>query len=75
VSGRWFFHTDESGIIQLMARFEDAGVQGDAHDTCSPGQSLGNLSYDELKQAGAGSIVQRRGKWVIESQGPATTMQ
>lgn len=54
---RWYFTMDGETVV-LRARFEgDGGMVGDAFDECHPGGDWGGLSYDELRAAGAGSVV------------------
>jgi hypothetical protein len=48
---------DHKGLIHLRARFEGPdGIVGDAFDEIKPGQNFRNLTYDQLKRAGAGTI-------------------
>lgn len=53
---RWFFTTDGDRIV-LQARFEGDGAIGDAFSQVRPGGKIKNLTYEDLKAAGAGTIV------------------
>ena len=46
----WHFNVDPKGPIQLQARFEGT------HSEIKPGQNFRNLTYEQLKRAGAGTI-------------------
>ena len=57
MSASWHFNVDDKGLIHLQARFEGPdGTVGDAHDVVEPGQNFRNLTYEQLKRAGAGTI-------------------
>ncbi len=57
MSASWHFTTDDKGLIQLQARFKGPdGTVRDAYDEVKPGENFRNLTYDELKRAGAGTI-------------------
>ena len=44
-------------VVHLQARFEGYdGTVGDAHDVVKPGGNFHNLTYEQLKRAGAGTI-------------------
>ena len=50
MSASWHFNVDPKGPIQLQARFEGT------HRVIKPGQNFHNLTYEQLKRAGAGTI-------------------
>ena len=50
VSASWHFNVDPKGPIHLQARFEGT------HSVIKPGQNFRNLTYEQLKRAGAGTI-------------------
>ena len=50
VSTSWHFNVDPKGPIHLQARFEGT------HSEIKPGQNFRNLTYEQLKRAGAGTI-------------------
>jgi hypothetical protein len=50
VSASWHFNVDSKGPIHLQARFEGT------HSEIKPGQNFRNLTYGQLKRAGAGTI-------------------
>ena len=50
VSASWHFNVDPKGPIQLQARIEGT------HSEIKPGQNFRNLTYEQLKRAGAGTI-------------------
>jgi hypothetical protein len=57
MNASWHFCMDHNGLVHLQARFEgDDGTLGDAHDVVEPGQHFHNLTYEQLKRAGAGTI-------------------
>jgi hypothetical protein len=58
MNASWHFNVDHpTGLIHLQARFEGPdGTVGDAHDVIEPGQNFRNLTYEQLKRAGAGTI-------------------
>ena len=64
----WFFFPGEGETIRLMGRLEDidTGTIGDGFQECGPGESFGNLSYEELKAVGRGKIVVRDGAYAID---------
>ena len=57
MAASWHFNVDNNGVVHLQARFEgyDRTV-GDAHDVVEPGGNFHNLTYEQLKRAGAGTI-------------------
>ena len=53
----WHFNVDNNGVVHLQARFEGYdGTVGDAHDVVEPGGNFHNLTGEQLKRAGAGTI-------------------
>ena len=57
MTASWHFNVDDKGVVHLQARFEgDDGAVGDAHDLVEPGGNFHNLTYEQLKRAGAGRI-------------------
>jgi hypothetical protein len=46
----WHFNVDPKGPIHLQARLEGT------HSEIKPGQKFRNLTYEQLKRAGAGTI-------------------
>ena len=50
MSASWHFTVDPKGPIHLQARFEGT------HGEIKPGQNFRNLTYEQLKRAGAGTI-------------------
>ena len=57
MTASWHFNVDGKGVVHLQARFEGHdGTVGDAHDVVEPGESFHNLTYEQLKRAGAGTI-------------------
>jgi hypothetical protein len=50
VSASWHFNVDPKGQIHLQARSEGT------HSVIKPGQNFRNLTYEQLKRAGAGTI-------------------
>jgi hypothetical protein len=57
MTASWHFNVDDKGLVHLRARFEgDDGTVGDAHDVVEPGGNFHNLTYEQLKRAGAGTI-------------------
>ena len=53
----WYFTTEGEKII-LRARFEgEDGTIGDAFDEIRPGEKALNLTYQELRDPGAGAII------------------
>jgi hypothetical protein len=56
VSERWFFTVDGDRIV-LQARFEGDGAVGDAISEVRPGGKIKNLTYEDLKRAGSGTVV------------------
>ena len=57
MTASWHFNVDDKGVVHLQARFEGHdGTVGDAHDVVEPGESFHNLTYEQLKRAGAGRI-------------------
>jgi hypothetical protein len=61
VSERWYFHLEGETVV-LRARLEGDGLLGDAFSEIRPGQNALGLSYEELRAAGAGTVVIRNGK-------------
>jgi hypothetical protein len=57
MTASWHFNVDDKGVVHLQARFEgDDGAVKDAHDLVEPGGNFHNLTYEQLKRAGAGRI-------------------
>ena len=57
MAASWHFNVDNNGVVHLQARFEGYdGTAGDAHDVVEPGGNFHNLTYEQLKRAGAGTI-------------------
>ena len=50
MSASWHFNVDAKGPIDLQARFEGT------HSEIKPGENFRNLTYEQLKRAGAGTI-------------------
>ena len=57
MAASWHFNVDNNGVVHLQARFEGYdGTVGDAHDVVEPGGNFHNLTYEQLKRAGSGTI-------------------
>ena len=50
VSASWHFNVDPKGLIHLQAAVRKT------HSVIKPGQNFRNLTYEQLKRAGAGTI-------------------
>ena len=50
MSASWHFNVDAKGPIHLQARSEGT------YSEIKPGQNFRNLTYEQLKRAGAGTI-------------------
>ena len=57
----WFFHMEDRNVVVLAWATGPAGMIGDAFHDVKPGESMLNLSYDELAAAVAGRVVIENG--------------
>lgn len=62
----WFFHMEGRNVVMLAWATGPGGIIGDAFHDVEPGESMLNLSYDELAAAVAGRVVIENGVANIE---------
>ena len=63
---RWFFHMEGRNVVVLAWATGPGGIVGDAFHDVKLGESMLNLSYDELAAAVAGRVVIENGVANIE---------